>query len=164
MRQYSKGERGSMLPKDRPLEILQVEDTPSDAVLTAHALETGDVPYLIHVVTDGKQALAFLKREGGFENASRPHLILLDLSLPGLNGHEVLTLIKRDEGLKSIPVVIFTTLATKECAKCVTGSLNFRRAIRVFASQSASRKMKPPGEERSFKFRLRAVNIVWKRV
>src|SRR5277367_6008368 len=96
------------------LTILQVEDTPSDAILTAHALQTGDVPYSIHVVQDGRQAICFLNRQEGFANAPRPDLIILDLNLPGLDGHEVLKFIKDDEGLRAIPVVVFTTLATKE--------------------------------------------------
>jgi CheY-like chemotaxis protein len=99
---------------NRPLTILQVEDTPSDVVLTAHALRTVGIPYLIHVVRDGQQAVAFLKRDEGFSDAPRPDMILLDLSLPRLNGHEVLRVIKSDKSLRTIPVVIFTTLDTDE--------------------------------------------------
>jgi CheY-like chemotaxis protein len=95
-----------MYTENRPLIILQIEDTPSDAVLTALALK--------EVVPDGKQALLFLQHGDGFTGAPRPDLILLDLSLPGLNGQDVLRVIKNDPALKAIPVVIFTTLDTDE--------------------------------------------------
>jgi two-component system, chemotaxis family, response regulator Rcp1 len=103
-----------MNSENRSLTILQVEDTPSDAVLTAHALRGGAVQHSVHVVGDGNKALVFLKHGDGFADSPRPDLIILDLSLPGLNGHEVLDLIKKDESLRTIPVVIFTTLDTAE--------------------------------------------------
>jgi CheY-like chemotaxis protein len=103
-----------MFNKDRPLIILQIEDTPSDAALTAEALKESDIPYTIRVVPDGKRALGFLKNAKGFEDAPRPDLILLDLDLPGLNGGEILRIIKNDEKLKIIPVIIFTTQGTEE--------------------------------------------------
>jgi CheY-like chemotaxis protein len=99
---------------NRPLTILQVEDTPSDVVLTAYALKAGETPYVIHVVRDGQQAIEFLQRTKGFADAPRPDMILLDLSLPRLNGHEVLRVIKSDKSLRTIPVIIFTTLDTDE--------------------------------------------------
>jgi CheY-like chemotaxis protein len=108
---------GAIPPSVRPLRILQVEDMPSDAVLTAHALKAGDVPYSIHVVKDGKQALVFLQRGQGFAEAPRPDLILLDLSLPIMNGQKVLEFIKNHPSLKAIPVVIFTTFATDASKK-----------------------------------------------
>jgi chemotaxis family two-component system response regulator Rcp1 len=92
--------------------ILQVEDTAADSLLTAHALK--DSPHTIRLIPDGQQALAFLRRGDGFADAPRPDLILLDLSLPGLNGQEVLKLIKNNDDLKTIPVVIFSTLDTDE--------------------------------------------------
>jgi CheY-like chemotaxis protein len=96
----------------RPLMILQVEDTAADTLLTANALK--DLPHTIHVIPDGHQALLFLQHGDGFADAPRPDLILLDLSLPGLNGHEVLKFIKNDDALKTIPVVVFSTLDTDE--------------------------------------------------
>jgi chemotaxis family two-component system response regulator Rcp1 len=94
--------------------ILQVEDTPSDAALTAHALRECAVPHVIHVVQNGQRALQFLKQAERFGDAPRPDLILLDLSLPGMNGHEILKAIKHDDSLKTIPVVVFTTLSTED--------------------------------------------------
>jgi CheY-like chemotaxis protein len=96
----------------RPLMILQVEDTVADSILTANALK--NLPHTIRVIPDGQQALSFLQHGDGFGDAPRPDLILLDLSLPGLNGQEVLKFIKNDAALKTIPVVIFSTLDTDE--------------------------------------------------
>jgi CheY-like chemotaxis protein len=98
----------------RRLTILQVEDTPSDAELTAYAMHLADIPHSLHVVTDGAQALDFLKRAGLFSDAPRPDIILLDLDLPRLNGSEVLEFIKEDDELKTIPVIIFSTSDTAE--------------------------------------------------
>jgi two-component system, chemotaxis family, response regulator Rcp1 len=98
--------------KNRIFTILQIEDTSFDVLLTARAL--ADFPHKIHVAKDGEQALAMLQEGDGFNPALRPDLILLDLSLPGLNGYDVLRLIKNDEALRSIPVIVFSTLDTEE--------------------------------------------------
>jgi CheY-like chemotaxis protein len=98
----------------RPLRILQVEDTLSDVLLTARALNKAQIPHSMLVVPDGRQAIEFLKRGEGFEVGGRPDLILLDLSLTGVNGEEVLEFIKTTEALKAIPVVIFTTQDSDE--------------------------------------------------
>ena len=87
----------------------RVEDTPSDVQLTAYAMKLGDIPHTLCVVTDGAQAIAFLKRSAPFGDAPRPDLILLDLELPCLNGNDVLEFIKGDERLQTIPVIIFST-------------------------------------------------------
>jgi two-component system, chemotaxis family, response regulator Rcp1 len=100
--------------QSRSFTILQVEDTPSDAALTARALKASGIPHWIQIVTDGEQALAFLTRRAKFADAPRPDLVLLDLGLPGLTGHDVLNVIKHDDDLRSIPVVVFTTLDTEE--------------------------------------------------
>jgi CheY-like chemotaxis protein len=97
------------MPCHRPLVILQVEDTPSDVLLTARAMELCEVPHLIHVVSDGKSAIEFLTRQGPHEHAPRPDLILLDLELPRLSGTDVLEFVKNNDALKSIPVIIFST-------------------------------------------------------
>jgi CheY-like chemotaxis protein len=98
----------------RPLVILQVEDTPSDVSITAYALETGDVPHEMHVVSDGREAIDFLQRGGPYSSAPRPDIILLDLEMPGLNGEKVLEFIKGNADLKSIPVIIFSTYDSLE--------------------------------------------------
>lgn len=97
-----------------PIEILLVEDSPTDALLTREALEFSRVLNTIHHVTDGVAALAFLRQLGPYADKPRPGLVLLDLNLPKLNGHEVLAEIKGDPRLKAIPVVILTTSKTDE--------------------------------------------------
>ena len=93
----------------RPIEILLVEDSPEDADLTREALEDAKVANNLSVVADGAAALAYLRRQGDYAQATRPDLILLDLNLPKKDGREVLAEIKADEELKLIPVVVLTT-------------------------------------------------------
>jgi CheY-like chemotaxis protein len=93
----------------RPVEILLVEDSPSDVDLTREALEDAKVRNNLSVVNDGVEALAFLRRQGQYANAPRPDLILLDLNMPRKDGREVLAEIKEDPQLRRIPVVILTT-------------------------------------------------------
>lgn len=92
----------------RPIEILLVEDSPGDVRLTREALKSGKIRNLLHVVADGVEAMAFLRREGDYADAGRPDLILLDLNLPRKNGREVLAEIKVDKDLRRIPVVVLT--------------------------------------------------------
>lgn len=93
----------------RPLVILLVEDNPADVRLTREAFREGKIQNTLHVVQDGVEALAFLRRQGAHAEASRPDLILLDLNLPRKDGREVLADIKDDPLLRRIPVVILTT-------------------------------------------------------
>ncbi len=92
----------------RPIEILMVEDNPGDVRLTVEALKEGKVRNNLQTVEDGEEALAFLRRQGRYAEATRPDLILLDLNLPKMNGREVLAVIKEDQDLRRIPVVILT--------------------------------------------------------
>jgi len=93
----------------RPIQILLVEDNPGDVRLTVEALKEGKVHNDLNVVSDGVEALAFLRHEGKYTSAPTPDLILLDLNLPRKDGREVLAEIKSDGRLKHIPVVILTT-------------------------------------------------------
>ena len=97
----------------RAVEILLVEDSPSDADLTVEALSDGKVLNNLHWVEDGVEALAFLRRQGKYSDAPRPDLILLDLNLPKKDGRQVLAEIKVDPQLKLIPVVVLTTSAAE---------------------------------------------------
>ena len=97
----------------RPVEILLVEDSPSDADLTVEALGDGKVLNNLHWVEDGVEALAFLRRQGKYSDAPRPDLILLDFNLPKKDGRQVLAEIKVDPQLKLIPVVVLTTSAAE---------------------------------------------------
>ena len=93
----------------RPVEILLVEDSPGDVQLTVEALRDARVHNTLHVVTDGEEALAFLRRQGPWAEAPRPDLVLLDLNLPRKSGREVLAEVKADPDLRRIPVVILST-------------------------------------------------------
>ena len=100
---------GSTMTFVDPIRILLVEDSPGDVRLTVEALKDGKVRNDLSVVGDGVEALAFLQREGKYADAPRPDLILLDLNLPRMDGRELLAIIKQDENLKRIPVVVLTT-------------------------------------------------------
>jgi len=98
----------------RPVEILLVEDSPTDLLLTREALEHARVLHNLRVVEDGVQALAYVRREGPYAQSPRPDLILLDLNVPKKDGREVLSEIKSDPELKTIPVVVLTTSKADE--------------------------------------------------
>jgi len=96
------------------IEILLVEDSPGDQRLTKEALKEGKINNTLYIVEDGEEAIAFLRKQEPFKNVPKPDLILLDLNLPKMNGQEVLKIIKADEKLKRIPVVILTTSQADE--------------------------------------------------
>jgi len=97
-------------PRPKPkLHILQVEDNPNDVLLTEEALaQTRWDPHL-HVVETVDEAMAFLLNDPPHEDAPRPNLVLLDLNLPGSPGHMLLSKMKDDTDLRTIPVVILTS-------------------------------------------------------
>ncbi len=90
-------------------EILLVDDNPADLDLTIDALAQSKWPSNVSTVSDGAEALAFLRREGKYAHAARPNLVLLDLNLPRKDGRSVLAEAKSDPTLRRIPVVIFST-------------------------------------------------------
>lgn len=92
-----------------PIEVLLVEDNPADVDLTEEALRSTKVRNNLNVVRDGEEALAYLRRQGRYADATRPDLILLDLNMPRKDGREVLAEIRDDADLKLIPVVVLTT-------------------------------------------------------
>lgn len=98
----------------RAVEILLVEDSPSDADLAMETLGESKVLNHLHIVEDGVEAMAFLHRQGKYANAPRPDVVLLDLNLPKKSGLEVLTEIKTHPQLMRIPVVVLTTSAAEE--------------------------------------------------
>src|ERR1041385_4449444 len=89
--------------------VLQVEDNEADVRLTREALREAGEQLRLSVVGDGEQALAFLRNEEGFEDAPRPHLVLLDLNLPRKDGVEVLQEMRQDPELAPIPVIVLTS-------------------------------------------------------
>jgi len=94
--------------------ILLVEDNEGDIRLAKEALSVSKVKNRLSIVKDGETAIKYLKKEGEYNSIQSPDLILLDLNLPKIDGHEVLKWIKTNEELKVIPVVILTTSQAKE--------------------------------------------------
>jgi CheY-like chemotaxis protein len=94
---------------NRPVDILLVEDNPGDILLTTEMLKDTKVSNVVNVVTNGEEALEYLRKKGRFFEAPTPDLVLLDLKLPKLNGHEVLAQMKEDIRLRCIPVVVLTS-------------------------------------------------------
>jgi CheY-like chemotaxis protein len=98
----------------RHIEILLVEDSPADVLLTREAFEQNKILNTLYVAEDGVQAMDFLYKRGAYASVPRPDLILLDLNLPRKNGREVLAEIKADPDLKKIPIVVLTTSSAEE--------------------------------------------------
>lgn len=96
------------MTEGKPIEILQIEDSPGDVRLTREALKEAKVLNNLSAVADGVEAMAFLRNEGEYKDAARPDLIILDLNLPKKDGREVLAEIKEDPKLRSIPVVVLS--------------------------------------------------------
>jgi CheY-like chemotaxis protein len=96
------------------LEVLLVEDDPGDVFMTQEAFNDAGLHATLHVARDGVDALDFLRRQGAHDTAPRPHLVLLDLNLPRMAGHEVLAEIRRDSALTELPVVVLTTSSAQE--------------------------------------------------
>ena len=127
----------------RHIEILLVEDSPSDALLTREALKTSKLMNNLHVVENGVDAIAFLRREGPYAHVPPPDLILLDLNLPKKDGREVLREIKADDDLRAIPVVVLTSSDAEEDilksyklnANCyITKPVEFDKFVKVVRS------------------------------
>jgi CheY-like chemotaxis protein len=96
----------------RQLTVLLVEDNPRDVRLTQRAFQQAGLPHDLRVVRDGDEALAYLHREGAYkatETAPRPDVILLDLNLPRMGGHELLREVKQDSRFKQVPIIVLTT-------------------------------------------------------
>jgi two-component system, chemotaxis family, response regulator Rcp1 len=95
------------------VDILLIEDNPADMRLVREALAEGAVAAQLHWVNSGEAGLSYLRRSGNYAGRPTPDLVLLDLNLPGLRGHEVLREIKSDPALLSIPVLILTSSAAR---------------------------------------------------
>ncbi len=97
----------------KPIKILLVEDNEGDIMLTREAFQEGRIANEIEVVRDGWEAIKYLKKEGKYIDIITPDIVILDVNLPKLNGHEVLKRIKHDEALKSIPVIMLSTSSSE---------------------------------------------------
>ncbi|KUI32404.1 two-component system response regulator [Mycobacterium sp. IS-1742] len=103
-----------MTPSTRPIDVLLIEDDPGDELITREAFEHNKISNTLHVAHDGQEGLDFLYRRGGYEDAPRPDLILLDLNLPKYDGRQLLETVKSDPDLSHIPVVVLTTSSAEE--------------------------------------------------
>jgi two-component system, chemotaxis family, response regulator Rcp1 len=127
----------------RPVEILLIEDSPSDAALTIEALAAGKIANNLHHAEDGVEAMNYLRRQGKYKNSTRPQLIMLDLNLPRKDGREVLKELKDDPDLKLIPIIVLTTSRSDEDilrsyqlnANCyITKPVDFQKFVEVVKS------------------------------
>ena len=92
-----------------PVRILLVEDDPGDVLITREALEQSTVIHHLDVVSNGEEAMSYLRKEGSYSGSTTPHLVLLDLNLPRMGGREVLAEVKNDPALGHIPIIVLTT-------------------------------------------------------
>jgi len=92
-----------------PVRILLVEDDPGDVLITREALEQSKLIHHLDVVSNGEEALSYLRKEGDYSGSTTPHLVLLDLNLPRMGGREVLAEVKNDPALGHIPIIVLTT-------------------------------------------------------
>ena len=107
------------------IQILLVEDNEGDILLTLEAFKEMKVKSNVAVVKDGVEAIEFLKKQGQYADSTIPHLILLDINMPKLNGIEVLDFIKKEVKLKKIPVIMLTTSSSEaDIAECYEKSAN----------------------------------------
>jgi CheY-like chemotaxis protein len=101
-------------PAGQPIEVLLVEDDPGDVLLIREAFDFNKVHNNLNVVSDGEQALDYLRGTGDYTDRIRPDLVLLDLNLPRKDGREVLAEVKSDLKLRTIPIVVLTTSEAEE--------------------------------------------------
>jgi chemotaxis family two-component system response regulator Rcp1 len=106
-----------LLGKGRPVELLLIEDNSGDILLTKEAFEEIEFHENLSVVTDGEMALDFLYKQGRYEKAPSPDLIILDLNIPRIDGRELLAKIKTDPKLKCIPVLVLSTSKSEKDIK-----------------------------------------------
>jgi two-component system, chemotaxis family, response regulator Rcp1 len=133
----------SAMEAGRPAEILLVEDSENDVLLTQEAFRDAKLKVRLHHVANGELCMAFLRRQGRFADAPVPDLILLDLNLPVMDGREVLREIAADARLQHLPVVILTTSSSEQdildmyklrCSSYITKPVDFDQFVRVIRS------------------------------
>jgi CheY-like chemotaxis protein len=122
------------------IQVLLVEDDPGDVLMTREAFDDNKVANTLHVVSDGAEAMEFLRKQGDHIDAPTPDLVLLDLNLPRMDGREVLAAVKADDDLRQIPIVVLTTSEAEEdvlrsyalhANAYVTKPVDFERFIEV---------------------------------
>lgn len=141
----------SQSTQTRPFTILLVEDSPVQQALTRRALEDSTLEADLRVVDDGVAALAYLRQEGEFagdDAAPRPDIVLLDLNMPRMNGHEFLAKLKGDPALASFPVTVLTTSSADSDA-----TASYARGANAFVTK--------PAEYEKFVELLNALGQFW---
>ena len=125
----------------RTIEMLLVEDNPGDVRLTLEALREAKIKNTVRVVSDGVEAMEYLRKEGKYADVLRPDLVLLDLNLPKISGYQILSIIKSEDSLRKIPVVVLSISSSEKdieesynlSANCyVTKPLDLNEFIDVF--------------------------------
>ncbi len=132
----------------RPVEILMVEDNPADILLATEALARKKLKNSLHLVHDGAEAMAFLKKEGAYAAKPAPDIIFLDLQMPKFSGQDVLEFIRQNEPLKDMIVVVMIGSAAEE---------NLHRS----AGLPASHYMQKPVDLDKFLKLLRLIPDFW---
>jgi two-component system, chemotaxis family, response regulator Rcp1 len=132
-------------PETLLVEILLVEDSPDDADLMVEALNAGNLNTRVTLVDDGEKAIAYLRGDAA------PDLILLDLHLPRMNGHELLAEIKQDPALRHIPVVIMTSSDKDQ---------DFLKAYDLYANCCVAKPM----NQEQFALTVQKIDLFWRRV
>lgn len=131
------------------IKVLVVEDNPNDVTIIKRAMRKSEVKCELSFARDGEEALNFLYRQGEFEDAPRPDLILLDLRLPKIDGLEVLAKIKNDSRLRRIPVIVLTISTSQE------------DMVRAYDSGAASYMTKPV-DSKDFERLIQTVQDYWR--
>lgn len=130
----------NQLANGRPAEILLVEDNDDDVELTRQGFQRAKLLVNLHRVEDGEKCLAFLRKQGEYQNAPTPDLILLDLNMPKMSGREVLAEMIKDDHLKGLPVVILTTSEQEQeilkmynmrCSSYIVKPVDFEQFLKV---------------------------------
>jgi CheY-like chemotaxis protein len=146
----------SQLAQGRPAEILLVEDSENDVVLTRMGFERAKLAVNLHHVRDGEQCMEFLRKQGSYAAAPTPDIIMLDLNMPRMDGREVLAEISADQDLCHLPVVILTTSSEEQeilkmyklrCSSYIVKPVDFDqfvRVIRVFSDYWLTVVVLPP--------------------
>ncbi len=98
----------------QPIHILLIEDSLGDVMLIKEAIEDGNIAHTLDIVNDGWEGVQFLERKGIYKDKKLPDLILLDINMPKLNGHDVLDRIKNNDEIKHIPVIMLTTSSAEK--------------------------------------------------
>jgi CheY-like chemotaxis protein len=128
--------------RSRIAEILLVEDNEDDVFLTREAFDAASLRVNLHHVDNGEKCMQFLRREGVYAGAPTPDLILLDMHMPVMDGHEVLAEIVKDEQLRHLPVVVLTTsyeaadirkMYDLRCSSYITKPVDFENFVKMIA-------------------------------